>query len=148
MYNDKRVLILRHASLLCNIGPINGSSELHGLANQVRAELKSLEVVGRTNKDMLNDIVCSVMISNLDRDTGKGWNLNNTGTETPTIELMRFITKAAKYRGMNEIVPAWGTSHTNPPCPGRSRGRPKPIIVRESDRSTNPDRFIIVREHH
>ncbi|OAD62025.1 hypothetical protein WN48_07586 [Eufriesea mexicana] len=110
MYDDKRVLILRHASLLCNIGPINGSSEeLRGLANQVRAQLKSLEALGRTSKDMLNDIVFSMMISNLDKETRKGWDLNITGTEPPTIEeLMRFITKAAKDRDMNEIVPAWG----------------------------------------
>lgn len=63
------------------------------------------------------------MISNLDKETRKGWDHNNTGTEPPTIEeLMQYVTKADKDRDMNEIAPVWGlerenTKRKNPPRP-------------------------------
>ncbi|XP_017765119.1 PREDICTED: uncharacterized protein LOC108554370, partial [Eufriesea mexicana] len=78
---------------------------LRGMANHVQAQMKSLLALGRSADDINNDLVSSLIIMNMGKETRRNWDMSRSGTKPPTIdETTTFLIEAAKDRDLNKTI--------------------------------------------
>ncbi|CAL7934824.1 unnamed protein product [Xylocopa violacea] len=98
IYDNKRVLVLRHAALLRDTPamPDNSSESVRDLANHMQLHVRSLLALGRTEADFGNDLLASILISKMSNDTRTAWERTLSDTEVPNIhELFKFLNNAS-----------------------------------------------------
>ncbi|XP_046145648.1 uncharacterized protein LOC123988933 [Osmia bicornis bicornis] len=85
IYDNKRVLVLRHASLLRDTPPMTNDSPeaIRDFVNHVQLHIRSLQALGRTWEDMASDFITSMMISKMSTETRRSWERTLTDTEVP-----------------------------------------------------------------
>ncbi|XP_076384154.1 uncharacterized protein LOC143262078 [Megalopta genalis] len=87
IYNNQRVLVLRHATLLRETPFMkNDSSDaIRELVRHMQLHIRSLEALGRTWEDIANDILTSIVISRMGDETRKAWEHTLIDTEVPKV---------------------------------------------------------------
>lgn len=116
IYDNKRALVLRHASLLRDTPamPNDSSEAVRDLANYMQLHIRSLEALGRTWEDIANDLLASIIISRMDKDTEKNWERTLSDTEVPKIkDIFKFLHLTAHQCKNYETTP----HITTPPSP-------------------------------
>ncbi|XP_076661024.1 uncharacterized protein LOC143364715, partial [Halictus rubicundus] len=98
IYDNKRALVLRHAALLRDTSAMsNDSSEsIRDLANYMQLHIRSLEALGRKKEDIANDLLTSILISRMGKETRKTWERTLSDTEVPKIDdIFKFMHMAS-----------------------------------------------------
>ncbi|XP_076678915.1 uncharacterized protein LOC143374563 [Andrena cerasifolii] len=87
IYENKRALVLRHASLLVDTPAMpNDSSESNrDLANHMQLHIRSLQALGRSWEDIANDLLLSIAVSSMAEDARKAWERTLSDMEVPKI---------------------------------------------------------------
>nr|XP_031842248.1 uncharacterized protein LOC116431249 [Nomia melanderi] len=89
IYNNKRVLILRHTALFRDTPAMNddSSESIRDLVNHMQSHVRSLQAFGRnlSDDDIGNDFLCSVVISKMGWVTRKAWERTLKNTDAPKI---------------------------------------------------------------
>ncbi|XP_076661069.1 uncharacterized protein LOC143364842 [Halictus rubicundus] len=103
IYDNKRALVLRHAALLRDTPAMsNDSSEsIRDLANYMQLHIRSLEALGRKKEDIANDLLTSILISRMGKETRKTWErkklTNNHQRQENTYQKSHSNNNRAKY---------------------------------------------------
>ncbi|KOC61415.1 hypothetical protein WH47_06582 [Habropoda laboriosa] len=98
IYDNKRALVLRHATLLHDTPamPDDSSESIRELANHMQLHIRSLQAIGRSSDDIANDLLASILISKMGTDTRKSWERTLSDTEMLKIDdLFKFLHNAS-----------------------------------------------------
>ena len=87
IYDNKRALVLRHASLLVHTPAMpNDSSESNrDLANHMQLHIRSLQALGRSWEDIANDLLLSIVVTSMAEDSRKAWERTLSDMEVPKV---------------------------------------------------------------
>ncbi|XP_078051871.1 uncharacterized protein LOC144478032 [Augochlora pura] len=94
IFDNKRALVLRHAALLRGTPfmPDNSPNAIRDLANYMQMHLRSLQALGRTWEDIANDLMTSIAVSRMTKETRKVWEQTLTTPEVPKIqEIFKYL---------------------------------------------------------
>ncbi|XP_017755225.1 PREDICTED: uncharacterized protein LOC108547286 [Eufriesea mexicana] len=98
IYDNTRVLVLRHAALLRDTPamPDDSSESIRDLANHMQLHIRSLQALGRSSSDIANDLLASILIAKMGTETRRSWERTLSDTEVPKIEdLFKFLHNAS-----------------------------------------------------
>ncbi|XP_017763967.1 PREDICTED: uncharacterized protein LOC108553538 [Eufriesea mexicana] len=105
LYNNPRVIILRHLSILFSLAPMQrGSPEsLRKLLNDTQQHLRSLKSLGQPTEHW-DAIIVHLLTERLDKDTRREWEHSLTDTTMPTAKgMMTFLTRVSQAVGHNAV---------------------------------------------
>ena len=87
IYDNKRALVLRHASLLVGTPamPDDSSESNRDLANHMQLHIRSLQALGRSWEDIANDLLLSIVVSSMADDSRKAWERTLSAMEVPKV---------------------------------------------------------------
>ncbi|XP_076660838.1 uncharacterized protein LOC143364295, partial [Halictus rubicundus] len=108
IYDNKRALVLRHAALLRDTPSMsNDSSEaIRDLVNYMQLHIRSLQALGRTWEDIANDLLISILVTRMGRDTRKNWEHTLSDTEMPKLlDVFKYLHIASHQSREDEPVP-------------------------------------------
>ncbi|XP_076240941.1 uncharacterized protein LOC143183301 [Calliopsis andreniformis] len=94
IYDNKRALVLRHAALLRDTPMMtdDSSESVRDLASYMQLHVRSLQALGRSWADIGNDILVSIVISRMSKETRKTWERTLSDTKVPKIEdIFKFL---------------------------------------------------------
>ena len=98
-YENKRRLIELHISALYNLPSISRetASELHALRDQAAKSISALKLLGRSEAEVLNDLLVFFVASKLDSTTKRAWKIKCSGDAVPPHynNLIEFISSRA-----------------------------------------------------
>ncbi|XP_076660830.1 uncharacterized protein LOC143364282, partial [Halictus rubicundus] len=112
IYDNKRALVLRHAALLRDTPamPNESSEAIRDLVNYMQLHIRSLQALGRSWEDIANDLLTSIVISRMGKDTRKTWERTLADTQMPKInDIFKFLHMSSHQCKDYESV-----SNTNP----------------------------------
>lgn len=92
-------LFLRQAALLRDTSaiPDNSSESIHDLANYMQLHIRSLQALSRSWEKITNDLLNSIVITKMAKDTRKSWKRTLSDTEVPKIEsIFKFLHNASQ----------------------------------------------------
>lgn len=111
-YENKRRLIEMHISELYNLPVIShvSASELHALRDRADKSISALRALGRSEAEVLSDIMAYFITSKLDPSTKRAWKLRCSAESVPLHynELIKFISSRAL--ALEELSPAQAKS--------------------------------------
>ncbi|XP_076660338.1 uncharacterized protein LOC143363666 [Halictus rubicundus] len=140
IYDNKRALVLRHAALLRETPkmPNDSSEAIRDLASYMQLHIRSLQALGRNWEDIANDLLTSILVSRMGKDTRKCWEQTLSDTEMPKLmDIFKFLNIASHQskdyesttprpsNNFNKSSPKYPTANRNYPPKGyRPRNSP------------------------
>ncbi|XP_076384046.1 uncharacterized protein LOC143261514 [Megalopta genalis] len=139
LYDNERALVLRHAALLRDTPamPDDSSESIRDLANHVQLHVRSLQALGRSWEDIANDLLASILISKMSKETKKTWERTLADTQVPKIaDVFKYLHNASHQCDDDDTAPPKSEPRTNA-HPIRSRQIPSPRTKRRTFATNN-----------
>lgn len=132
-FENKRQLIESHVSILCNLPHLSreSSSELHALRDKSDKAIAAQRKLGRTNDEILDDLLVYFVSQKLDLTTRRAWKLKFHDDSLPPKyeDLSKFLSSRAlaldelsaphssKSNRENKVISSNGLTAKKPTCP-------------------------------
>ncbi|XP_076395362.1 uncharacterized protein LOC143265690 [Megachile rotundata] len=115
IYDNKRVLVLRHATLIRNTPQMTDDSPkaIRDFVNHIQLHIRSLQALCRTWEDIASDLLTSMMIAKMSAEIRRAWERTLTDTAVPkAIDLLKHL-RIASHQSKDTETPHYSsdTSH-------------------------------------
>lgn len=148
VYDNKRLLVLRHATLLRDTPKmVDDSPEaIREFVNHIQLHIRSLQALGRTWEDIAGDFITSMMIARMATETRRAWERTLTDTEVPkATEILRHLRITSHQSKEADIEPRKRTDeyrdsprHATPRFPMTKGRTPPPSTMQAAPSRWSP----------